>query len=100
VGDEGVLLQAPATAEFVLEGHIPPAAPGFSGRSELGIPMKEVGGYLHALEGPFGDHTGYYNEPDWFPVFEIARMTHREIRSTTRRTPASRPTSRRSSASP
>ncbi|HEX2541961.1 MAG TPA: UbiD family decarboxylase [Caldimonas sp.] len=77
VGDEGVLLQAPATAEFVLEGHIPPAAPGFSGRSELGIPTKEIGGYLHALEGPFGDHTGYYNEPDWFPVFEIGRLTHR-----------------------
>ena len=77
VGDEGVMLQAPATAEFVLEGHIPPASPGFAGRSEVGVPMKEVDGYLHALEGPFGDHTGYYNEPDWFPVFEIDRMTHR-----------------------
>ena len=77
VGDQGVMLQTPATAEFVLEGHIPPAAPGFAGSSELGIPMKEIDGYLHALEGPFGDHTGYYNEPDWFPVFEIDRMTHR-----------------------
>ena len=38
---------------------------------------KEQGGYLHALEGPFGDHTGYYNEQDWFPVFEIDRLTHR-----------------------
>ncbi|HEX4235520.1 MAG TPA: UbiD family decarboxylase [Caldimonas sp.] len=77
VGDAGVPLQAPATAEFVFEGHIPVAAPGFSGRSEAGIPLKEIGGYLYALEGPFGDHTGYYNEPDWFPVFEIERMTHR-----------------------
>jgi len=77
VGDAGVALQAPATAEFVLEGHIPPAAGGFVGRSEFGVPLKESGGYLHALEGPFGDHTGYYNEPDWFPVFEIERMTHR-----------------------
>ncbi len=77
VGDEGVMLQAPASAEFVLEGHIPPAAPGYSGSSELGVPLKEKGGYLHALEGPFGDHTGYYNEQEWFPVFEIARMTHR-----------------------
>jgi len=77
VGDAGVALQAPATAEFVLEGHIPLAAGGFVGRSELGVPLKESGGYLHALEGPFGDHTGYYNEPDWFPVFEIERMTHR-----------------------
>ena len=77
VGDEGVMLQAPASAEFVLEGHIPPAAPGFAATSEHGVPVKEIGGYLHALEGPFGDHTGYYNEQEWFPVFEIARMTHR-----------------------
>jgi 4-hydroxy-3-polyprenylbenzoate decarboxylase len=77
VGDQGVMLQAPASAEFVLEGHIPPAEVGFAGRSELGVPLKEIGGYLHALEGPFGDHTGYYNEQEWFPVFEIARMTHR-----------------------
>ncbi len=77
VGDAGVMLQAPASAEFVLEGHIPAAPAGYAGTSELGVPMKEIGGYLHALEGPFGDHTGYYNEQDWFPVFEIARMTHR-----------------------
>ena len=32
---------------------------------------SEQDGYLHALEGPFGDHTGYYNEQDWFPVFRI-----------------------------
>ena len=77
VGDSGVMLQAPASAEFVLEGHIPAALAGFVGTSELGVSLKEIGGYLHALEGPFGDHTGYYNEQDWFPVFEIARMTHR-----------------------
>jgi 4-hydroxy-3-polyprenylbenzoate decarboxylase len=77
VGDAGVMLQAPATAEFVLEGHIAPAAAGFASKSEHGVPIKEIGGYLHALEGPFGDHTGYYNEQDWFPVFEIARLTHR-----------------------
>jgi 4-hydroxy-3-polyprenylbenzoate decarboxylase len=71
-------LQAPAAAEIVLEGHIPPAAPGFSGVSVHGVPLKEKGGYLHALEGPFGDHTGYYNEQDWFPVFEIARQTQRK----------------------
>jgi 4-hydroxy-3-polyprenylbenzoate decarboxylase len=78
VGDAGLMLQAPATAEFVFEGHIPPAPAGFAGRSEDGIQTKEIGGYLHALEGPFGDHTGYYNEPDWFPVFEIEGMTHRK----------------------
>ena len=77
VGDAGVKLQVPARAEIVLEGHIPTAAAGFSGTSPHGIALREIGGHLHALEGPFGDHTGYYNEPDWFPVFEIARMTHR-----------------------
>jgi 4-hydroxy-3-polyprenylbenzoate decarboxylase len=50
---------------------------GFAGTSELGVATKEINGYLHALEGPFGDHTGYYNEQDWFPVFEITRLTHR-----------------------
>jgi 4-hydroxy-3-polyprenylbenzoate decarboxylase len=50
-------LQVPASAEFVLEGHIHPSDT--------------------ALEGPFGDHTGYYNEQDHFPVFTIDRITHR-----------------------
>lgn len=77
VGENGLMLQVPATAELVLEGHIPTAAPGFQGVSEHGIPIKERGGYLYAQEGPFGDHTGYYNEQDWFPVFEISRLTHR-----------------------
>jgi 4-hydroxy-3-polyprenylbenzoate decarboxylase len=77
VGDAGVMLQVPASAEFVLEGCIPVAEPGWSGHSEHGVPMKEINGHLHALEGPFGDHTGYYNEQDWFPVFELTRITHR-----------------------
>ncbi len=77
VGDAGVLLQVPASAEFVLEGHNPAAAPGFAGESAHGVALKELGGHLYALEGPFGDHTGYYNEQDWFPVFEINRLTHR-----------------------
>ena len=78
VGEAGWPLQVPASAEIVLEGHIPVAAPGFEGVSEAGVPLKEKGGYLHALEGPFGDHTGYYNEQDWFPVFEVQRLTHRD----------------------
>ena len=52
-------------------------APASPGTSEHGIALREQGGYLHALEGPFGDHTGYYNEQEWFPVFEIERLTHR-----------------------
>ncbi|MDN3544695.1 MAG: 4-hydroxy-3-polyprenylbenzoate decarboxylase [Roseateles asaccharophilus] len=77
VGEAGQFLQVPASAEIVLEGHIPTAAPGFEGLSEDGVPLKEKGGYLHALEGPYGDHTGYYNEQDWFPVFEVSRLTQR-----------------------
>jgi len=77
VGDAGLMLQVPASAEIVLEGYIPVAAKGFTGVSEHGVQTKEINGYLHALEGPFGDHTGYYNEQDWFPVFEITRMTMR-----------------------
>ena len=77
VGEPGRPLQVPATAEVVLEGHIPVAAAGFTGHSEHGVPLREQGGYLHALEGPYGDHTGYYNEQDWFPVFRIDRLTHR-----------------------
>ena len=76
-GEDGLMLQVPARAEVVLEGHIPPAEPGFTGTSEHGIPLREQGGYLHALEGPYGDHTGYYNERDWFPVFRVDRLTHR-----------------------
>ena len=77
VGEGGLMLHVPASAEFVLEGHIPTAPPGFVGESAHGVKTKEKGGYLHALEGPFGDHTGYYNEQDWFPVFRLNRLTHR-----------------------
>ena len=38
------------------------------------MPLAERGGYLHALEGPFGDHTGYYNAQGTFPVFTVRRM--------------------------
>jgi len=77
VGEGALPLQVPATAEIVLEGHIPLASAGYEGLSDQGVPLREQGGYLHALEGPFGDHTGYYNEQDWFPVLEVSRMTHR-----------------------
>lgn len=54
---KGSDLQVPASAEIVLEGTIDP--------DEM------------ADEGPFGDHTGYYNEVDKFPVFTVERITHR-----------------------
>jgi 4-hydroxy-3-polyprenylbenzoate decarboxylase len=50
-------LQVPASAEIVLEGFIYPGET--------------------ALEGPFGDHTGYYNEREHFPVFTVERITAR-----------------------
>ncbi|HKC45642.1 MAG TPA: 4-hydroxy-3-polyprenylbenzoate decarboxylase [Burkholderiales bacterium] len=53
----GADLQVPATAEIVLEGAIQPGET--------------------ALEGPFGDHTGYYNEREAFPVLTIERITSR-----------------------
>jgi 4-hydroxy-3-polyprenylbenzoate decarboxylase len=77
VGEGDTKLQVPASAEIVLEGHIPPAPAGFVGESAFGVKLCERNGYLHALEGPFGDHTGYYNEQDWFPVFELSRLTMR-----------------------
>ena len=53
------------------------------------MPLKEQEGFLAALEGPYGDHTGYYNEQDWFPVFTIDRITAAARRFTTAPTPAS-----------
>ncbi|MES2102802.1 MAG: 4-hydroxy-3-polyprenylbenzoate decarboxylase [Pseudomonadota bacterium] len=60
----GSELRVPASAEIVLEGHIYPDD-------------SHPSGYEYALEGPYGDHTGYYNEQDWFPVFTIDRITMR-----------------------
>ena len=51
-------LQVPASAEIILEGYIDP---------------EEM-----APEGPYGDHTGYYNEVDSFPVFTVTHMTMRK----------------------
>ena len=51
-------LEVPATAEIVLEGFIDPSD------------MR--------LEGPFGDHTGYYSQDGDYPVFHITAITHRK----------------------
>ena len=58
VNCQTVDMQVPASAEIVLEGYIYP--------DDM------------APEGPFGDHTGYYNEVDEFPVFTVERITHRK----------------------
>ena len=60
----GVPLRVPAQAEIVLEGHILPDP-------------SHPSGWQHAMEGPYGDHTGYYNEQAEFPVFTVERITHR-----------------------
>ncbi len=57
-------LSVPASAEIVLEGHLQPDA-------------SDPTGYETAAEGPFGDHTGYYNEVERFPVLTIERITLR-----------------------
>lgn len=51
-------LEVPAEADIVIEGYIDPA-------EEL------------ILEGPFGDHTGFYSLPDWFPKFHVTAITHK-----------------------
>ncbi len=48
----------PADADFVLEGYVDPTET--------------------RLEGPFGDHTGFYSLPDQYPVFHLERLTRRE----------------------
>ena len=68
-------LQVPASAEIVLEGHLrPEPAPA---PVPADAPPRPASDYELALEGPFGDHTGYYNERDWFPVFTVDRITMR-----------------------
>jgi 4-hydroxy-3-polyprenylbenzoate decarboxylase len=71
----GSELRVPASAEIVLEGHIYPEES--TPNVPHGAPARPNTGYEHALEGPFGDHTGYYNEQDWFPVFTVDRITMR-----------------------
>jgi 4-hydroxy-3-polyprenylbenzoate decarboxylase len=52
-------VEVPADADFVIEGYIDP-------NDEL------------IWEGPFGDHTGYYSLPDWYPRFHITAITHKK----------------------
>ncbi|SAI40450.1 3-octaprenyl-4-hydroxybenzoate carboxy-lyase [Bordetella trematum] len=75
----GSELSVPATAEIVLEGHLLPASDPRAQAAHVpeGAPPPPDTGYEMALEGPYGDHTGYYNEQDWFPVFTVERITMR-----------------------
>ena len=52
-------IEVPADADFVIEGYVDP-------NDEL------------IWEGPFGDHTGYYSLPDWYPKFHITAITHKK----------------------
>ncbi|MEO8567540.1 MAG: menaquinone biosynthesis decarboxylase [Ginsengibacter sp.] len=52
-------VEVPADVDFVIEGYVDPA-------DEL------------IWEGPFGDHTGYYSLPDWYPKFHITAITHKK----------------------
>jgi 4-hydroxy-3-polyprenylbenzoate decarboxylase len=51
-------IEVPADADFVIEGYVDPTEDPI-------------------WEGPFGDHTGYYSLPDWYPRFHITAITHR-----------------------
>ncbi len=51
-------LEVPAHAEMIIEGYV--------------VPGDE------RMEGPFGDHTGYYSMPDMYPVFHVTCITHRQ----------------------
>ena len=52
-------MEVPADADFIIEGYVDP-------NDEL------------IWEGPFGDHTGYYSLPDWYPKFHITAITHKK----------------------
>lgn len=52
-------IEVPADADFIIEGYVDP-------EDEL------------IWEGPFGDHTGYYSLPDWYPRFHITCITHKQ----------------------
>jgi 4-hydroxy-3-polyprenylbenzoate decarboxylase len=51
-------LEVPANAEIVIEGFVDPTE--------------------RLLEGPFGDHTGFYSLADWYPAFHVTAITHRK----------------------
>ena len=52
-------IEVPADADFIIEGYVDP--------------LDDL-----IWEGPFGDHTGYYSLPDWYPKFHITCITHRK----------------------
>ncbi|MCS7153956.1 MAG: menaquinone biosynthesis decarboxylase [Bacteroidia bacterium] len=52
-------IEVPADADIVIEGYVDPSEP-------------------LVLEGPFGDHTGYYSLPDYYPAFHVTAITHRK----------------------
>ncbi|MFI5193152.1 MAG: menaquinone biosynthesis decarboxylase [Chitinophagales bacterium] len=52
-------IEVPADADFVIEGYVDPTEDPI-------------------WEGPFGDHTGYYSLPDWYPSFHVTAITHKK----------------------
>ena len=52
-------VEVPTDADFIIEGYVDP-------------------GDEMIWEGPFGDHTGYYSLPDWYPRFHITAITHKK----------------------
>ncbi len=64
----------PASAEIVIEGYVSHEAAGVGWEPGSG----EAIGPGAVLEGPFGDHTGFYSMPDRYPVLTVTGITHRK----------------------
>jgi len=75
VGCKTVDLHVPANAELVIEGHVRTDCdpPGLAHEDLKAGRWKPEKGCV--LEGPFGDHTGYYSLPDRYPIFEVSAVT-------------------------
>lgn len=69
-----VPIRVPANAEIVIEGYVRTDA----GEIGWSPDSKEPLGEGAVVEGPFGDHTGWYSMPDRYPMVDVTAMTHRE----------------------
>ena len=73
-----VPLWVPANSEIVIEGYVSTECGhiGYEPKRRDGAPAEPVGEGA-VIEGPFGDHTGYYSLPDRYPAVDVTAVTHR-----------------------
>ncbi|MDG2423600.1 MAG: UbiD family decarboxylase [Phycisphaerales bacterium] len=72
VNAKTVPLRVPANAEIVIEGMVRTDAGNIGWEPDSGEPLGDGA----VIEGPFGDHTGWYSMPDRYPTLEVTAMTH------------------------